>query len=242
MNPVLEVKNLSVSWPGGGKVLDDLSFALAPGELTGVIGPSGCGKSTLCLALAGIIPRQLPGRVEGEIRLLGQELSGLSLAQIAANVGIVFQDPETQLFLPRVRNELAFGPENLGVAVPEIRERIGDAARAAGCEDLLEANPNELSGGQQQLVALAAVLAMNPRVLILDEVTSQLDPDSCRRIQAVVHAQLQQGTAVLMVEHNLDQLVHASRVLCIRAGKMELAAAGGSLDQELLARVYGGER
>lgn len=242
MTPVLEATNLSVSWPRGGKIISDFTFSLAPGELVGVIGPSGCGKSTLCLALAGIIPRQLPCRVEGEIRLLGEDLAKLSLPEIASGLGIVFQDPETQLFLPRVRNELAFGPENLGIPAGQIRERMRDAARAAGCEDLLDANPNELSGGQQQLVALAAVLAMKPKVLLLDEVTSQLDPESCRRIQTVIANLLSQGTAVLMVEHNLDQLIHADRVLCLREGVVEVAVAGDFRDTELLTRVYGDYR
>jgi len=241
VNPVLEVIDLCVSWPQGERVLDALSFSLAPGELLGIIGPSGCGKSTLCLTLAGIVPRQLPARVDGIVRLGGRDLTDLSIGEITTDLGIVFQDPETQLFLPRVMNELAFGPENLCVPAPEIRERIQAVAGETGCLDLLEANPNQLSGGQQQIVALTAVLAMAPKVLILDEVTSQLDPLSCNRIQAIVASLRRRGVAILMVEHNLEQLCQADRVLSLKGGKMEVAAAGEglALDEELLARIYG---
>ncbi|HOB34977.1 MAG: ABC transporter ATP-binding protein [Firmicutes bacterium] len=237
MKAILTVEDLRVAWPGGQAVLDGVSLSLAAGRLTGIIGPSGGGKSTLCLAAAGIIPRLLPAEVQGRILLDGQNLADLTLPEIAARVGIVFQDPETQLFLPRVLNELAFGPENLALPVPEIWERIGRVARDTGCEELLDANPNELSGGQQQIVALAAVLAMQPRVLILDEVTAQLDPESCRRIQDIIAALLDRGTAVLMVEHNLDQLALAHELYCLRNGRLE--AVPGQVDAAWLARVYG---
>jgi len=189
--------------------------------------------------LAGIIPRQLPGRVEGEISLLGRDLASLNLSQITTDLGIVFQDPETQLFLPRVMNELAFGPENLCISPREIRERIQIIAQETGCGKLLEANPNELSGGQQQLIALAAVLALEPKFLVLDEVTSQLDPQSCQRIQDIIAGLRRRGVAVLMVEHNLEQLVHADRILALKAGKLEIAATGEKMDAHALTRVYG---
>lgn len=237
MNPVLAVRELTVTWPGGATVLDGISLSLAPGEMVGIVGPSGCGKSTLCLTLAGIIPRQLAATVAGEIRFLGRNLMELSLPEIASELGIVFQDPETQLFLPRVLNELAFGPENLCLPPPEIRARIEAVAGETGCRELLEANPNELSGGQQQIVALAAVLALEPKLLILDEVTAQLDPDCCRRIQAIIASLRRRGVAVLMVEHDLQQLLQADRILALRKGRLE--AAAGEWDEAWLARVYG---
>lgn len=241
---LLEVNSLSVYWQEGSQVLEEISFSLTPGEFVGVIGPSGCGKSTLCMALSGIIPRQIPGRVEGEIKLLGKDLMDLSLPQITTNLGIVFQDPETQLFLPKVMNELAFGPENLCESVEEIRRRIQDISGQIGIEDLLTASPHQLSGGQQQIVALAAVLALEPKVLILDEVTSQLDPYSCQRIQDILVKLRQRGVAILMVEHNLGQLIKADRVLSLRAGAIDVAATGEELghNQELLNRIYGGDK
>ncbi|MDD2283018.1 MAG: ABC transporter ATP-binding protein [Eubacteriales bacterium] len=242
MSSVLVAEGLFVSWQPGDWVLRDINFSLAAGEVVGIIGSSGCGKSTLCLALAGIIPRQLPGQVEGKISLEGRDLAQFSLPQIAGCLGIVFQDPETQLFLPRVRNELAFGPENLCLPREEIAARIQRIAEEMGCRELLAANPNELSGGQQQLIALAAVLALEPKVLILDEVTAQLDPRTCQRLQAIVLDLRQRGMAVLMAEHNLQMLACADRILVLREGRMEEAAASDLDGEEGLSRVYGGGR
>lgn len=234
MSPALMAQGLSVAWRKGEWVLRDLDLELAAGELLGIIGPSGCGKSTLCLALAGIIPRQLGAQVEGRVTLDGQNLGELGLGKIAGKLGIVFQDPETQLFLPKVRNELAFGPENLCLPREEICRRLEEVAAQVGCEEYLWAHPWELSGGEQQLVALAAVLALEPQVLILDEVSAQLDEDSRCRLLAVVETQLAKGTAVLMVEHNLSQLVTAHRVLVMRCGGLEVATredlGGGGSD------------
>lgn len=242
MKPILTAENLCVSWQPGKWVLRDINFSLSAGELIGIIGPSGCGKSTLCLALAGIIPRQLPGQVAGKILLASQDLAALSLPEIAGNLGIVFQDPESQLFLPRVRNELAFGPENLCLPREEIADRVQRIAEELGCKDMLAANPNELSGGEQQLIALAAVLALEPKVLILDEVSAQLDPRTCQRLQAIILGLLQRGVAVLRVEHNLQQLAGANRILVIREGRLEEAAADDLEGEGGLSRVYGGVR
>lgn len=238
MKTVLAAESLFVSWQPGDWVLRDIGFSLYPGELVGIIGASGCGKSTFCLALAGIIPRQLPGQVEGKILLAGEDMAQLSLADIVGNLGIVFQDPDTQLFLTRVRNELAFGPENLCLPQDELAPRVHKIAKELGCQHLLAANPNELSGGQQQLVALASVLALEPKVLILDEVTSQLDPETCQRIQAIIRDLRQRHVAVLMVEHNLSQLAAADRILVLRDGTIE--EAGELIGEGDLSRIYGG--
>ncbi len=194
----------------------------------GITGPSGCGKSTLCLCLSGIIPNHISGVLTGEVYLLEQLLSSLPPAAIAARLGIVFQDPETQLFLPVIRNELAFGPENLCVARDEIARRVKKTAEKFGISHLLPSAPTEISGGQQQIAALAAVLAMEPRVLFLDEVTSQLDQRSCQRIQDIIKNLKQQGVAIIMVEHNHNQLLHCDRVLSMEGGRLtrEVTANG----------------
>lgn len=242
MRPILAAESLFVSWQRGKWVLQDVSFTLSAGELIGIIGPSGCSKSTLCLALAGIIPRQLPGQVAGKILLAGQNLDELSQPEIASRLGIVFQDPQSQLFLPRARNELAFGPENLCLPREEIAARVQRIAEEIGCLDMLAASPNELSGGQQQLIALAAVLALEPKVLILDEVTAQLDPRTCQRLQGIIRDLRRRGVALLMVEHNLQQLAAADHILVLREGRLEEAAAGDLEGEEGLSRVYGGGR
>lgn len=237
---MLTAEKLSVAWQPGNWLLENVDLELAPGELVGLIGPSGCGKSTLCLALAGIIPRQLGGQIQGKVCLEGQDLAGLSLARVAGALGMVFQDPETQLFLPRARAELAFGPENLCLSRDEILRRIKNAAAAVGCKRLLAASPAELSGGEQQLVALAATLALAPKVLILDEVSSQLDTQCCQVIESVVAKLLIQGTAVLMVEHRLARLALAQRILVLRQGRLEDYRTQ-DLDGAELDRVYGGD-
>jgi energy-coupling factor transport system ATP-binding protein len=237
MKAVLAAESLSVSWQPGERVLREIYFSLFPGELVGVIGASGCGKSTFCLALAGIIPRHLPGQVEGKILLAGQDIAQLNRAEIAGALGIVFQDPETQLFLTMVKSEIAFGPENLCLPQREIAARVHRVAAELGCQHLLAANPNELSGGQQQLVALASVLALEPKVLILDEVTSQLDPDTTQRIQAIIEDLRRRQAAVLMVAHDLSQLATADRVLLLRDGALE---AVGELENQDLSKIYRG--
>lgn len=240
MKPVLAAERLSVSRQPGRWIIREANLSLAAGELVGVIGPSGCGKSTLCLALAGLIPRQVPGQVKGRVYLEGQDLANLSQPQIAANLGIVFQDPQTQLFLPRARGELAFGPENLCLPRKEIVRRLEKVAREIGCQDLLAASPDQLSGGEQQLVALAAVLTMEPRVLILDEVTSQLDPAASQGLLRAVRGRRGAGTAVLMVEHNLGHLEGADRVYLLRAGRLTEVADRDFTGEEDLDRLYGG--
>lgn len=226
MNSILAVNDLKFAWSEGEPwLLNGVSFSLAPGEMVGITGPSGSGKSTLCMCVSGIIPHQLGGHIEGEITLIGRSVRNMALPEIAANLGIVFQDPETQLFLPVIRNELAFGPENLCVPRAELGQLVLEVAADAGITHLLPANPNEISGGQQQVVALAAVLALNPRVLVLDEVTSQLDRRACQRIQEIISVLRGRGVAILMVDHNLDQLDQADAVLTLEGGR--LTGGGG---------------
>ncbi|MTI94398.1 MAG: ABC transporter ATP-binding protein [Firmicutes bacterium] len=226
MTDALTVRNLSYRYsPDASQVLRDVSFSLSAGEMLGVVGPSGCGKSTLCLCLSGIIPHQQGGDMSGEVLLFGKDTREITLPAIATQVGIVFQDPESQLFLPVIRNELAFGPENLCREPADIARVIETVAARTGISALLPNNPNQVSGGQQQIVALAAVLAMEPKILILDEVTSQLDAAGAERIQAIIADVRRRGTAVVMVEHNLEQLRQADRVIAISSGSIEVAAS-----------------
>ena len=179
--------------------------------------------------------------MEGKIFLGGRDLAELSLPQVAGSLGIVFQDPESQLFLPKVLRELAFGPENLCLAPEEFAPRLEKIAEEVGCQDLLSASPEKLSGGEQQLVALAAVLALEPQVLILDEVSAQLDSRACRRLGEVVEGRRRQGTAVLMVEHNLGELAQADRILVLKGGCLEEAAYCDLIREETLSQMYGGD-
>lgn len=218
MSYVLEARDLSFAWHNQPQLFRGVSFGLEAGEMLGITGPSGCGKSTLCLCLGGIIPNHISGVLTGGVYLLGQLLSTMQPAAVAAQLGIVFQDPETQLFLPVIRNELAFGPENLCVPRDEIARRVKRVAADFGIAHLLPNAPTEISGGQQQIAALAAVLAMEPKVLLLDEVTSQLDRRSCQRLQDIIKDLKKQGVAIVMVEHNHNQLLHCDRVFSMDGG------------------------
>ena len=242
MTAVLAVKGLSLGYREGEWLCRHLNFSLQEGELLGVIGPSGCGKSTLCLALSGIIPHRAEGYMEGDVFLLGEKTRNLSLPQIATRVGIVFQDPETQLFLPQIRQELAFGPENLCLPREEIARTVEAVTAMTAIEELLPENPNEISGGQRQLAALAAVLCLDPAVLICDEVVSQLDEASCRRILELIGRLKEQGKTIVMVDHNLSRLQLADRILALNgSGLCLLGPARDFLNNPaLLAQCFGG--
>lgn len=216
-DPLLRASGLSVVYPDGHEVLSRVQICVSRGEILGITGPSGCGKTTLCLCLAGIIPHSHHAEMRGEVLIGGRSTREMALPEIAARVGIVFQDPVTQLFLPRLRNEIAFGPENLCREPAGIRQTVGEVAALAGIAGILDAHPHRISGGQQQLAAIAAVLAMEPDVLILDEAMSQLDTDSARKILDVVQALRGRGSAVVMVDHNLRRLEIADRLFVMEA-------------------------
>ncbi len=220
MSEVLAVRNLSFAYPGAEYLFERVNFDLHPGEILGVIGPSGCGKSTLALALCGIIPHSVEGNMQGDVLLLGENTRNLTVPQIATGAGIVFQDPETQLFLPQIRHELAFGPENLCLPRKEIARVIDEIASMTVMEHLLADNPNEISGGQRQLVALSAVLCMDPALLVLDEIASQLDEESTARILEVIGQLRDKGKAIVMIDHNLARLHLADRILVMGNGRI----------------------
>ena len=241
MSEILAAQNLSFSYPGGENLFAEVSFSLQRGEVLGVIGPSGCGKSTLALALCGIIPHSLEGVMGGHVFLLGENTRKLTLPQIATRAGIVFQDPETQLFLPEIRHELAFGPENLCLPREEIASVIAEVAGMTDMEHLMPHNPNEISGGQQQLVALAAVLCLDPDLLILDEVASQLDEETGALILEVIGRLKRKGKAMVMIDHNLSRLGLADRILVMGSGRIHAIGCPQDIlkDRALLERCFG---
>ncbi len=215
----LEVSELSFSY-GEIPLFSDVGLSVSEGECVALTGPSGCGKSTLCYILSGIIPRSIDGNINGDVRLFGNNPSELSLSETIERVGVVFQNPESQLFSPTIEDEVAFGPENLCLPREEISRRITSALVAVGMQDFRHTNPSQLSGGQKQLVALAAVLALQPRALIFDESLSQLDPDSAALVKQAIQAQKQQGKAILIVEHNEENLDVADRIYTFANGRL----------------------
>ncbi len=215
------VRGLTYRYQAGGPlVLKDIDFRVARGETVVVTGLSGCGKSTLCFCISGAIHHNRDGVMTGEMLLNGKNIRELRAASLSLEVGMVFQDPDTQLFSPTVEDEIAFAPENLCLPPAQIRERVEQALNLLGITALREANPYKLSGGEKHLVALASVLALDPPVLILDEVMSQLDQAGKKRVAAALQRLRDMGKAIIAVEHNLEALAFADRLMVMEKGAL----------------------
>ena len=193
--PALHVSGLSFSYPDGTKVLDSIELSIDAGERVALLGPNGAGKTTLLLHLIGIL-----GGGPGVIEVQGVALAPANLREIRRRVGLVFQDPDDQLFMPTVYEDVAFGPANFGVPAEDLEERVRQALAAVGMVGAEERAPHHLSGRERRRVALATVLACQPDLLVLDEPSSNLDPAG-RRELAEVLAGL--DTTILLVTHDL---------------------------------------
>jgi cobalt/nickel transport system ATP-binding protein len=193
--PVLDVRGLAHAYADGHQALYGVDLHVHRGERVALLGPNGAGKTTLVLHLNGIL---VPGR--GSVAVCGLEVARPNLQEIRRRVGIVFQDPDDQLFMPTVRDDVAFGPANLGVRGPELQARVGDALERVGMGDYADRPPHHLSFGQRRRVAVATVLAMQPEVLVLDEPSSNLDPASRRELADILRGL---DVTVLMVTHDL---------------------------------------
>ena len=228
---MIEVCGASYAYAGGDPALDGVSLALEPGERVVLLGRNGSGKSTLARLLNGsLLPSSGTVRVDGATE---------GLARI---VGYVRQDPRNQIVSALVEDEVAFGPRNLGLAREEVLARVGEALAACGIADLRGRLTSELSGGEQQLLALAGVLAMRPAYLVLDEVGSQLDEASRRRVAKVVRRAEEQGVGVLEIAHGAEALLGASRVVVLAGGRVawegvpdDLLASASALEASGLA-------
>jgi cobalt/nickel transport system ATP-binding protein len=194
MHHSIEVHALKFSYPDGRPVLRGVSLRIAPGEKVALVGPNGAGKSTLLLHLNGIL------RGQGRVSVCGQEISDRTLGEIRSAVGLVFQDPDDQLFSPTVFDDVAFGPIYQGLPEPEVRQRVADALRAVGMEDRAQRVSHHLSGGEKKRVAIATVLSMQPEVLVLDEPAAGLDPRARRGLIQLL-ASLSQ--TMLVATHDL---------------------------------------
>ncbi len=222
---VIETKGLTYTYPGGSKQsITDVSIKIEKGEFALITGPSGCGKTTLCRCFNGLIPHFYQGEMKGETTVAGMNISEHPIYELAKHVGLVFQNPENQLFALSVEKDVAFGLENLGTKRETMREKVDWALELTRIYDLRERAPYELSGGQQQRVAIASVLAMQPEVMVLDEPTSFLDPLSARRIFEVIH-QLNRtlGITVVLVEHRLDLTAkYTNHIIVMNEGRVVL--------------------
>ena len=201
-----------------------INLSVEEGSFLGVIGPNGAGKTSLAYSIDGLIPGQYNGVKKGAVKVFGKEVEEYSRGELQRLVGVVFSDPEAQFTAMTVEDELVFGMENIGLSVSEIKERLDWVTELTELSHLLMKPPYEISGGQKQRVALAAVLSMRPKVLILDEPTSMLDPVSRERIFAVL-AKLkeEENNTIIVVEHSLENLVPlADKMVLIADGELIL--------------------
>jgi cobalt/nickel transport system ATP-binding protein len=221
--PSLDVRGLAFAYPDGHQALFGVDFAIERGERVALLGPNGAGKTTLVLHLNGIL-----GAGAGQVRVAGLPVEKQNLREIRRRVGIVFQDPDDQLFMPTVRDDVAFGPANLGISGSELDDRVHDALDQVGMGAFADRPPHHLSYGQRRRVAVATVLAMGPEILVLDEPSSNLDPASRRELADVLRSL---DVTVLMVTHDLPYALElCSRALVLSGG---VIAADG-LTRELL--------
>ena len=208
MSAALQIKSLSYRYHDGTEALRGVSFNVAPGECVGLLGPNGSGKSTLLLHLNGLLPEK-PG-ADGAVSIFGQAITPATLQTVRRQVGLVFQDPDDQLFCPSVFEDVAFGPHQLGLSDAEVKARVQKALAQVGLSDFGQRATHHLSHGEKRRACLAGVLACEPGVLILDEPTSDLDPRGRREFKALlrsIHA------TKLIATHDLELVVE----LCSRA-------------------------
>jgi energy-coupling factor transporter ATP-binding protein EcfA2 len=232
--PPLVVEQLQFRYRNRDELaLQDIGLRLDAGEILLVAGPSGCGKTTLARCINGLIPRSYKGELDGTILVAGQDMRSMSLAQISQSVGTVLQDPERQILGTKVLNEVAFGLENLGLERDEIIERSERAMERLRISHLRNRETFSLSGGEKQKVALAGVLAMQPALLLLDEPLASLDPASAEDALRMVRDLADEGMAILIVEHRVEDVlkIHPDRVIFMHSGKVNYDGSPQGLTQ-----------
>ncbi len=220
--PILEIENLTFRYRRATEpALRDISLTVHPGEVLLVAGPSGCGKSTLIRAMNGLIPHTYPGDLTGTVRVAGVATTEQRLREISLQVGTVLQDPARQIVGATVEAELAFGPENLGTPRADIRGRIAQVAGEAGIEPLLGRETAALSGGERQLLAMAGILMLRPRLFVVDEPLANLDPQTAARLLGNLRRLADEGHAVVIVEHRIEEALdlRPDRVLYLDEGQ-----------------------
>lgn len=235
-DPIVLLENLSYQYPGApAPVLRDINLRVERGEFVGILGPTGAGKTTLCLTLNGIVPQFYGGRFFGRARVAGMDTLEHPIQDLARHVGMVFQDPEAQLLTTSVENEVAFALENLCVPREEIQSRVAQALTTVRLAGLEGKRPHELSGGQKQRLAIAAALAVEPDLLVLDEPTTQLDPMGQQEVfETVARLNRERGVTVVMVSHAVEYLAeHAHRIVVLDQGQVVRVGPPGEVLSEV---------
>ena len=213
------IEDVSFKYAGGDReALREVSFELRPGEMVGIMGASGAGKSTLAKCLNRIVPRFEDGEFRGVVRIGGRILDGDRVCDVASMVGMVFQDFEAQLFSTNVTHEVAFAMEQVGLPRAEIAARIRPALADVGLAGFDDRDPTSLSGGEKQRLAIASVLALRPGVVVLDEPTSDLDPEGKTEVFALIRRMRDQGLSLIVIEHEAEELRSCDRIVLLREG------------------------
>ncbi len=220
---IIEVKDLTFYYPHAVKAaLNNITFSIKEGEFVGITGPTGAGKSTLSLCLNGVIPHYQQGSMGGQVLLQGKPIKDIGSSELARTVGSVFEDPEGQIVSLTVEEEIAFGLGNLGVPRHEMVARIDETLDMVGIHGLKHRNTDALSGGQKQRVAIAAVLAMLPKIIVLDEPTSELDPLGTEEIfRTLAKLNKKYNITVVLIEQKMDQLArYLDRLIVVNEGSI----------------------
>ena len=222
MSDIIKVEHLAYTYPGmddmpGVAVFEDMNLTVEEGTFVAILGTNGCGKSTLAKHFNSIL---LP--TGGKVWVCGLDTSDEDrLMQVRRNVGMVFQNPDNQIVANVVEEDVAFGPENLGIASPEIRHRVDKALKQVGMYEYREHAPHLLSGGQKQRIAIAGVIAMEPKCIVLDEPTAMLDPRGRREvIDTVSRLNKEKGITVVIITHHMDEAAKADRVVVLHKGRV----------------------
>lgn len=223
MNAV-EIKDLSWRYERAESfALENLNLIIEENKFIGIVGPNESGKTTLVSAIKGIIPSEFNGIYKGSVEIFGKKVTDCSSRELAKMVGMVFADPDSQFTSMSVEEEISFGLENIGCTVEEIDERIKWVSELTNIGDLLEKPPYDLSGGQKQRVAIASIIAMKPKIIILDEPTSMLDPVSKDMVFNLLETMKENlNLTIIVVEHNIEKLVELSdMMILVNDGKIE---------------------
>ena len=222
MKEIISVENLAYTYPGlddqsGVVVFEDMNLKVEEGTFVAILGTNGCGKSTLAKHFNSIL---LP--TGGKVYVCGIDTSNEErILQVRRNVGMVFQNPDNQIVANVVEEDVAFGPENLGISSPEIRHRVNKALKQVGMYEYREHAPHLLSGGQKQRVAIAGIIAMEPKCIILDEPTAMLDPRGRREVvETIGRLNREKGITVVLITHHMDEAAKADRVVVLHMGKV----------------------
>lgn len=215
---IIETRDITYNYPDGTKALDKVNFKAEDGKIIALLGPNGAGKSTLFLHFNGILRP-----TSGSVVVNGKEIkyNKKDLMQVRQNIGIVFQNPDDQLFAPTVVEDVAFGPMNLGLSKEEVEQRVDESLRRVGMEEFKKKAPHHLSGGQKKRVAIAGILAMKPKIMVLDEPTSGLDPKGASQILKILYKLNKEGMTIIISTHDVDLVpLYAYSVYIISDGKI----------------------